>query len=96
MRRLARVDANHAGIVQLLRSAGARVQSLAQVGGGVPDLLVGYQGKIALVEVKDGAKAPSYRVLTPAEQAWHSHWEGYPVYVVESDADALKMLEALR
>lgn len=96
MRKLARTDANHAAIVDLLRRAGARVQSLAQVGGGCPDLLVGYQGRTALVEVKDGSKVPSKRRLTDDEARWHEHWQGGPLFVVESDDDALAMLEALR
>ena len=45
MRRAARTDSNHEEIVKALRAVGATVQSLAGVGHGVPDLLVGYQGK---------------------------------------------------
>jgi hypothetical protein len=44
-----------------LRSAGATVQSLAGVGKGVPDLLVGFKGQTLLFEVKDGFKPPSKR-----------------------------------
>lgn len=41
MRRAARTDANQTAIVEALRKCGASVQSLAAVGKGVPDLLVG-------------------------------------------------------
>ena len=39
--RAARVDQNHVEIVKALRDHGAFVVSLATVGKGVPDLLVG-------------------------------------------------------
>ena len=83
MRRAARVDANQAEIVDALRSVGAAVQSLAAVGRGVPDLLVGYHGKLYLLEVKmPGEK------LTPRELTWHTLWDGY-AYIVYSAEDAI-------
>jgi Holliday junction resolvase len=62
--RAAKIDANQEAVVTALRSAGATVQSLAGVGKGVPDLLVGFKGQTLLMEVKDGFKAPSARLLT--------------------------------
>ena len=88
MRRAARIDGNQTEIVQALRAAGATVQSLAAVGHGCPDLLVGMHGTSYLMEVKDGSLAPSRRRLTPDEAAWHAMWQGH-VAVVESAADAL-------
>ena len=44
MRRAAKIDSNHAEIVAALRGIGAYVMSLASVGGGCPDLLVGFRG----------------------------------------------------
>lgn len=52
MRRNARVDTNHKAIVDGLRDVGASVVSLATIGRGVPDLLVGYRGVNYLLEVK--------------------------------------------
>lgn len=89
MRRAAHLDGNHGEIVAALRAVGCLVQSLAGVGDGVPDLLVGYRRQVWLLEIKDGAKVPSKRKLTPAEQEWHSRWAGYPVRVVESVTEAL-------
>ena len=54
MRKHGRTDSNQSDIVKALRKAGATVQSLADVGGGCPDLLVGYFGYCILFEVKDG------------------------------------------
>ncbi len=93
MRRAARIDANHRAIVDLFRSCGARVLSLAPMGHGCPDLLVNVDGKLALIEVKDGQRPPSKRRLTPDEEAFAQDW---PVIVVKNDTDALKVLDALR
>jgi Holliday junction resolvase len=84
MRRAARTDNNHEQIVKALRAVGATVQSLAAVGQGVPDLLVGYQGKNILVEIKDGSKTPSRRKLTDDQVKWHESWNGGAVAVVDS------------
>lgn len=52
MRRRAKVDANHAEIVEAFRRCGWLVMSLAPMGRGVPDLLVQRRGLTCLVEVK--------------------------------------------
>lgn len=90
MRRAARTDRNHAEIVTALTEAGCRVQSLASVGGGVPDLLVEVGGRLLLIEVKDGSKSPSRRKLTDEQQAWHEAWQGAPVYVIEDVGQAVE------
>jgi Holliday junction resolvase len=84
MRRAARVDSNQEEIVKALRAVGATVQSLAGVGHGVPDLLVGYEGKTILMEVKDGKKSPSQRELTPDQVKWIDAWTGGSIYIVDT------------
>ena len=84
MRRAARTDSNHEEIVKALRAVGATVQSLAAVGHGVPDLLVGYQGKTILMEVKDGKKSPSKRELTEDQVKWIDSWTGGSVFIVDN------------
>ena len=84
MRRAARTDANHEEIVKALRAVGASVQSLAAVGHGVPDLLVGYLGKTILMEVKDGTKSPSKRQLTEDQVKWIDAWSGGSVFIVDN------------
>ena len=98
MSRFARhVDANQTAIVEALRKVGAVVVHLHTVGGGVPDLLVGWRGSWLLAEVKDGSKPPSRRALNPAQLAWHSAAQaaGLPVLVVTSPAHAVETLHAL-
>lgn len=92
MRRAARTDANHAEVVGALRKIGCSVLDLSKHGQGVPDILV-YVPRLCaycLVEIKDGAKAPSKRRLTDAQVKFHSEWRG-PVMVVESVGEALKL-----
>ena len=50
--RRAKRDGNHGEIVTALKAIGASVVDLAAVGGGVPDLLVGYRTRNWLLEVK--------------------------------------------
>lgn len=95
MRRAARTDANQAEIVAAMRKVGASVSSLSAVGVGVPDLLVGWRGRTILVEVKDGTKSASRRVLTPDQESWHREWKGGPVAIVDSVEAAMRALRSL-
>jgi Holliday junction resolvase len=96
MRRAAKVDANQQKIVEILRAAGATVQSLAAVGYGCPDLLVGWGGKTLLMEIKDGSKVPSAQRLTDDQIKWHGAWMGGPLAVVDGPEAALRMLGVLK
>lgn len=93
MRRAARTDDNQGKIVAALRAVGATVQSLAAVGSGVPDLLVGINGRNHLMEVKDGDKPPSRQSLTTDEMIWHDQWKG-KVEIVNSVEQALAAIGA--
>ena len=91
MRLAARKDDNQDEIVAALRAVGATVQTLHQLGRGVPDLLVGWRGVNLLLEVKDGNKIPSKRRLTEDEAKWHDAWRGQ-VATVNSVDEALALL----
>jgi hypothetical protein len=90
-----RVDANQRAIVVALRDIGASVQSLATVGNGCPDILVGRDGQNWLFEIKDPTKPPSGRRLTAKEDAWHCGWRGQ-VAIVETADDALCIIRTRR
>lgn len=92
--RNAKADDNQPQIVKALRKAGASVQTLHAVGHGCPDLAVGFRGMTFLIEVKDGGKPPSKRVLTPAQVQWHQLWAGH-VAIAETEEQALKIIGAL-
>ena len=82
-----RTDANQGEIINALKGVpGVSVQSLASVGDGCPDLLVGAQGQTFLVEVKNGSMVPSRRTFTDDQRTWIGSWQGSAV-VVLLDAD---------
>ena len=94
--RAAKIDANHEAVVLALRAVGATVQSLAGVGKGVPDLLVGFQNQTILMEIKDGNKSPSARLLTEDQLRWHGSWKGGALAVVDSPDGALRILGVIK
>lgn len=91
MRRAAKVDGNQSKIVNMLRLVGCTVQHLHTIGKGCPDLLVGYQGRNYLMEVKDGTRPPSDQKLTDDEKDWHDSWRGN-VHVVANERQALEVI----
>ena len=93
--RAAKIDANQVEIVKALRQAGATVQSLASVGKGVPDLLIGFANKTALMEVKDGSKVKSAQKLTPDQIEWHTNWRGGTLATVDGIDAALRVLKVM-
>ena len=93
--RAAKIDRNQPEIVAALRKAGASVQSLAGVGVGCPDLLVGFQGKTALLELKDGEKVKSAQKLTPDQIGWHANWRGGTLATVDGVDAALRVLKVM-
>ena len=94
-RRASKVDDNHAAIVRALRDVGATVLSLAAVGGGCPDLVVGFRTTNYLIEVKDGAKPPSARKRTPAQAHFAETWRGSHS-LVNSPREALQAIGATK
>lgn len=89
-----RIDSNQNSIVKALRDHGATVRVVSQ-GDGLPDLLVGYKGETALLEVKDGDKFPSQRKLTTAEQKFFDEWRGGILVIVNSVEEALDVLHKI-
>lgn len=91
MRHAAKLDGNHKDIVEMLRAVGCSVQSLAAVGDGCPDLLVGRLGLNWIMELKDGSLVPSQQLLTPKQVLWHRAWRGQLVVVRNRD-EALRVI----
>lgn len=81
--------------MQALRAVGAGVLSLAQLGRGVPDLLIWHPaaGGYLLLELKDGSKPPSARRLTRDQEDWLAAWPGR-VEVVTTVSEALRVIGA--
>lgn len=95
MRRAARTDGNHGLIADAFKAAGCAVESLHDVGRGVPDLLVSVPGRTFVVEIKDPAQPPSKRRLTPDEKRWHEAWKDR-VHIVETVEQALTLVAYYR
>lgn len=93
MRQAARRDANEKQIIDALRRCGAYVKAIND--DGTFDLLVAYRNRTLLLEVKDGAKPPSARKLTDAEQKFHDEWPNDNLHIVTSVDDALALLLAV-
>lgn len=97
----ARPDANQKRIADALRLIGAVVKDLSRVGGGTPDLLVGYKGLTVLLEVKrePGKQGgTSGANLSKTQSRWHLLWCGGPCHLVRTVDEAIEIvrLEAAR
>jgi hypothetical protein len=84
-----KVDTTQGPIVEALRAVGASVQSLAAIGKGCPDLLVGYRSRWYVLE----CKSPGGR-LTEDEWAWVQRAKG-PVELVWDVDGALEAIGAV-
>jgi hypothetical protein len=94
--RARRTDSNHREVLDALEAVGAAVLDIHALPGAL-DLLCGYRGRLTLLEIKDGAKPPSARRLTPSEAETIGRFMavGCPVYVVASVEDALRAIGAI-
>lgn len=68
-----RRDNNQAEIVRDLRTIGATVLDLSQVGFGCPDILVGFRRRNFLVEIKN---PDTYGKLSDDQNEFHDAWRG--------------------
>ena len=88
-------DATQDPIRAALVAAGATVQDLSGIGGGVPDLLVGYKGANYLIEVKSPTGLKHQTGLRQTQVDWHGKWTGQ-VNVANSPEQALAIIEPER
>ena len=82
------LDKNHMEIKSFFQVNGCSVFDAARVGGGFPDLVVGYKGVTYLVEVKDPDKGKLENTQVDFIMGWNGH-----VKVVTSIEEAKEMLE---
>lgn len=88
-----RTDANQKQIMDGLRKYPfISVNTTHTIGKGFPDIVVGYEGKNYLFEIKDGNKTPSQKKLTPDEIIFHRNWNGQ-VAVVESVESIIEIIQ---
>lgn len=88
-RRAAKVDTNQAVIIGALRMVpGLSVFDLSAMGRGCSDILVGFQERNWLFEIKRAGKRAH---LTPAQQRFRTTWRGQYA-VIESAEEALAQM----
>lgn len=87
MRRKSRTDSNQKELVNFAKDHGATVAHLHTLGKGIPDILIGYQGRNYLVEIKseDGK-------LTSDEEVFFNNWRG-DAAVVATKKDLIRLLD---
>ena len=90
MTRARKTDSNHQAIAEAFLRCGCLVHHTI----GDWDLTVSKHEHVALIEVKDGAKPPSKRRLTPRAQKLVD--AGWPIHRIETVADALNLVQRLR
>lgn len=92
--RIRRADDNQPAVVKALRAVGAIVEPIHRLGRGVSDLLVSYDQRWTVLEVKDGSKPPSAQKLTPDEKKWIAKQKA-PVYIVRNEKEAVDVVTNL-
>jgi hypothetical protein len=99
VRQAPNLDGNHTEIVNAFRGLGASVISLAAVGHGCPDILVGYDcGALKinlLVEIKNFNEGTVKGELSDDQAKWHKDWRGQ-VAIVRSLEDVGFLIKAAR
>jgi hypothetical protein len=98
MRRAARRDAGQDEIVDALLLVGATVDYWGE--DGAPDLVVGFQDKTFLLEVKApegtrGGHSRDGQQLNELQRKWHQRWRGH-VAVVRTPFGALVAIGAVK
>ena len=81
-----KVDSNQAQIIADLKKIGVSVLNLSRVGGGCPDLLIGWQGKNILIEIKT-AKGN----LNDLQIEFFKEWKG-PKFVCKSINEIIEII----
>ena len=81
-----KVDSNQAQIIADLKKIGVSVLNLSRVGGGCPDILVGWQGKNILIEIKT-AKGN----LNDSQIEFFEQWKG-PKFVCKSINEIIEII----
>ena len=88
-----RVDENQGEIHErLIAEMGCSVESIASVGKGCPDSLVGFQGFNFVFEIKNPKQQPCKRKLRKEQLKWHAGWKGQ-VDKIETFEEAAEIIK---
>jgi hypothetical protein len=86
-----RTDANQSEVIGWYEELYCSVVDLHRLGGGCPDLLVGFSGVNDLVEVKTEEGH-----LKPSQVTFTRLWRGRKVIVVRNQGDVIKHVQNVR
>jgi hypothetical protein len=88
----AKTDKNSSALLKSIRQIpNVSICDLSGAGGGVPDVMLGYQGANLLIEIKRPDVAPSQSKLNDLQVEWHDSWLGQ-VAVVRTLDDILEVM----
>jgi len=84
-----RTDINQKQIVEALRSMGANVYLLHEIGRGIPDILIAYKGVTILAEIKRNTNAR----LTDAQIQFWKNWQGGKLVRINNIDEAIALIK---
>ena len=88
-----RTDGIQPVVIRIFRAYGFSVKDTSRVGGGFPDLVLGFRSKNFLVEVKnDTGVGWKY---TPAQKKFNDTWNGQRI-TITSTQEAAEFAEKVR
>ena len=100
-----RTDHNQAEVRKAFESLGCSVFDLSNVGGGLPDLLVGLVGINLLVEIKKPKGTDKAKIrtqfgiykgkLTPAQTDFFKTWKGQKA-IITTQAEVIQLVATTR
>lgn len=90
-----RIDDNHTEIVSALKTAGATVIDTARLGAGFPDLILGFNGRTVLMEIKNPKTQYGRAGLNKTQLTWHANWRGGTLATVDGIEAALRVLKVM-
>jgi hypothetical protein len=95
MRKRGKSDANQQQIIDDLRKLGFSVCDIHSLGHGIPDIIVGKDGKEKkyniIFEIKNDKMPPNKQKLTDDEIKWNKKWKGQ-VNTVKNVTEILEIL----
>jgi Holliday junction resolvase len=86
-----KTDINHQAIREAMRDYGAVIFDSSAVGRGFPDLVCGYAGVTALVEIKASSKSK----FTEDQLKFIKNWKGGILARVEDVDSAIRLLKTM-
>lgn len=92
MRRKFRKDSNQQSIVNALKKIGASVVDASNIGGGFPDLIIGYHKKTYLIEIKNKDNWYGKRGGSTSQKTFRTDWKGDQIYTFTDVEQIIELL----